>query len=267
MFIPVCVNKQLYLSTKIICMNKSFYQALLAGLMLLLASCTKESNTNVTITSVVTNNPVGEAIGGAPAIPSTAYGAFYAINQVVTDTGRTTKTGSAYAWLGSDTVTYKADAVTCAGDSLITNGSFPWYETVPGVANGFGDSTVWDITGSRTLAGFTYADKTPFPTVTNYALPQSISVSSPLVVTFSVSNPFDVIVFTLGGSKGVVSQNATTAGSVTFSVQQIGNATANGDTHVSLQIMAIKTTAFGIGNKTYYFVRQYANKQFTTAGP
>ena len=247
-------------------MNK--FNSFIAGVLLvvLLSACNKGPATMPAITGVVTNNPVGQAIGGAPAIPSTAYGAFYAINQVITDNGQTIKNGSAFGWMGNDTITLQADAVTCAGDSLNTLFS-SWYETGQPQVNGFADSTVWNITGSSILAGFTYADKTPFPTITGYTLPSGISVSSPLNVSFGVANSFDALVFTLSGSKGVVSQTATTAGSVTFSVSQINSATAAGDTHVGLQIMAIKTTAYGVGNKTYYFARQFANKQFTNTTP
>jgi len=241
-------------------------------LISLLAACNNPAYKIPPITAVVLNNPVGEAYGGAPAIPTNASGAFYAINDVVINGGQTTTVGAAFAWFQNDTATAQAGVVSCGGDSLVTqipnSGTvFPWYETTQSEVNGFSNTVTWYVGGSNVVAGLTYIDSTSFPVVTNYNLAASISASSPLTVNFAVTNPFDVIVFTLGGSKGVVHQTSTTSGSVTFSVAQIDSATAAGDSHVSLQIMPVKSVPYGIGGKTYYFVKQYAVKQYTSTTP
>jgi hypothetical protein len=242
-------------------MNKLFYIACVACLTFLFAGC-KKDNVPVVLSTIVNNNPVGEAYGGTPAIPSGAAGAFYAVNTTAIDTTHTATAGGIFAWFFNDSVTLPAGVVTCIGDTLLTqvpssSSTYPWYE---GLTNSLPSGLTWTVSGSNSVAGFNYTDYTPFPQV-NYSF-TSVSASSPFTLNYTVTNAYDVIVFTLSGSRGVVTQTATAGSSITFSVPQINSATAAGDTHLAFQAMAIKTTTVGIGGLTYYFVKQSAIKNY-----
>jgi len=242
-------------------MNKLCYISCFPVLMLLFAGC-KKDNVPQVLSTIVNNNPVGQAYGGTPAIPSTAAGAFYAVNTTSIDTTHTATAGGVFAWFGNDSSTLQAGAVTCISDTLSTqvpssSSTYPWYE---GVTSSLPGGLTWNVTGSHTVADFNYTDNTPFPQV-NYSL-GTVSTSSAFTLNYTVTNAYDVIVFTMSGSRGIVTQTATSGSSITFSVAQINSATAAGDTHLALQAMAIKTTAVGIGGLTYYFIKQSAIKNY-----
>jgi hypothetical protein len=234
-----------------------------------LAACSKPGTTNNSTPSG--SNLVSLAYGGSIAIPSTASGALYAISDNITRGGVTTVSNAAYAWFGSDTLTQQVGFVTCSGDTLATSlgsYSFNWYETEYSQLQGrnlsfSGSSVPWFISGNGTFAGFTYTDNTPFP-VANFTVPASISSSAALTVNFSITNPYDLVFCSLSDGRRVgVYSNFTSANSVTFTAAQVTAATLPGGDTVTIQIMPVVMTPFGIGGKAYYFVKQNAFAQTT----
>ena len=252
-------------------MNKFTFLAYFIALTAILGSCKKEtSNTN---NNNNTNNPLTQAIGGGPTIPSGAAGALYAVSNNIYSQGRTTTINTAYAWFGSYTTTLQAGAVTCNADTLSTaipfsNYSYPWYESQYSFLQGNmltinGNSVSWIVGGSGSVPGFIYNDNTVFP-VANFTAPSSMSANAALTVPFTITNPYDLVVCSItDGTKPQVNINVTSGNTVTFTSAQVASATTAGGETVTIQIMPIKMTSSSIGGKMYYFVKQNAFAQTT----
>lgn len=239
---------------------------LLAAFLLvaLMPGCKKDSNNISAITGVVTNNPVAALYGVAPAIPSSAAGAFYAVQETIFDSTQSLELNGAFAWFGNLTTTANAGVVTLNDfDTIALNTNLSsWYEDT-GLA--IGGPAIWTVGGSGLVAGFNYTDNNLFPgTGITFG---ALSASMPFTVTINSADPFDVIAVTLGGSKGTIYKTTTNIGSVSFSVAEINGVTTSGDTHTFMQVTGIKTAVAQIDAKTYYFVKQNVLKNLIKTGP
>ena len=244
------------------------YLVCFMAISILLGACKKETSTTVNA-----NNPQS-ALGGGPTIPSGAAGALYAISNNIVDVGGTTTLNTGYAWFGSYTNTQQAGVVLCSSDTLstlvspLTTANFPWYESSYSLFQGneltfTGNAVPWVVTGSGSVAAFSYTDNAVWP-VANFTVPSSISSSAALTVSFSITNPYDLIICSIyDGTKQQANVTLTSGTSVTFTAAQVASATTAGGETVTIQIMPIKLTSSNIGGKTYYFVKQNGFAQTT----
>ena len=89
----------------------------LLALLTLVSACQKDDDTNNNNNNN-NSNPLSQALGGSPSIPSGAAGALYAVNNYVeSDDGfvgtQIDELGTAYAWFDSYTTTTNAGIVSC----------------------------------------------------------------------------------------------------------------------------------------------------------
>src|SRR5688572_11567227 len=95
----------------------------LALILSTVSSCKKDDDDDNNNNNNNTNNPLSQALGGSPTIPSDAAGALYAVNNyVISDDGfgdmDTTELGTAYAWFESYATTTNAGTVSCNTSEL-----------------------------------------------------------------------------------------------------------------------------------------------------
>ncbi len=255
--------------------KKISFLPLFACALILISSCKKDDDNNNNNNN--NNNPLSQSLGGSPTIPSDAYGALYSVNNhVVYDDGSgtlvTDDVGSGYAWFESYTATKDAGTVTVNTEEIVNNFGgtpLPWYYTIWGVIDFIsgGNTATWEVTGNSStgVAGFTHTDNTAFPKC-NFTAPASVNLNNSLTVTASYTQANDAVFFTIyaAGSQKITKSVGAGVTSATFSSAELKSIAASG-TQIGIQVMPVKLTPVMTGGKKYYFVKQWAYAQFSTA--
>ena len=246
----------------------------LLALLTLVSACQKDDDTNNNNNNN-NSNPLSQALGGSPSIPSGAAGALYAVNNYVeSDDGfggtQIDELGTAYAWFDSYTTTTNAGIVSCNTTELnntFAGTSLPWYYTLSSYLDFSGTNTAaWSVAGANGVTGFTYTDNTAFPKC-NFTVPASISRSNGLTVNNTNTGSNDAVFYTLyaAGAQKVTKSMPANSTSATFTAAEIQSVAPVSGTQVGVQVMPVKLTPVTQNGKTYYFVKQWAYAKFTTA--
>ncbi|HLP49660.1 MAG TPA: hypothetical protein VK154_02190 [Chitinophagales bacterium] len=245
-----------------------------ASLLMLVSACKKDDDDNNNNNNQ--NNPLSTALGGSPEIPTGAAGALYAVNNyVVSDDGfggtQVDELGTAYAWFDSYVTTKNAGVVSCNSSEIentFAGTTLPWYYSFGSYIDFSSTNTAdWSVEGDAGsgVTGFTHTDNTPFPKC-NFTVPASINRNSSLTITSTNVGSNDAVFYTLygQGTPKVTKSMPANATSATFTAAEVQSVSSSGSM-VGIQVMPVKLTPVTKNGKTYYFVKQWAYAQFTTA--
>jgi hypothetical protein len=250
--------------------NPVLYLLLFA--LLTVSSCKKDNNNN----NNSQPNPLSQALGGSPTIPAGAAGALYSVNNhVIADDGygtlETTDVGTAYAWFDSYTSTKDAGTVsvnTVEIEHSFSGQALPWYYSLMDFPDFSSTNTAsWTVAGNSLagVTGFTHTDNTAFPKC-SFTVPSSVNLNNSLTVNFTNTTSNDAVFVTIyaQGSLKVTKSLAANATSASFTSAELKSITSSGG-QLGIQVMPVKLTSATINGKTYYFVKQWAFAQFTSA--
>ncbi len=247
----------------------------LLALLTMVSACKKDDDTNNNNNNNNNSNPLSQALGGSPSIPSGAAGALYAVNNYVeSDDGfggtQVDEIGTAYAWFDSYTTTTNAGIVSCNATELnssFAGTSLPWYYTLGSFLDFSSTNTAeWSVAGANGVTGFTHTDNTAFPKC-NFSVPAVISRSSSLTITNTNVGTNDAVFYTLytQGSQKINKAMPANSTSVTFTAAEIQSVAPVSGTQIGVQVMPVKLTQVTKNGKSYYFVKQWAYGKIITA--
>lgn len=246
----------------------------LLALLTLVSACKKDDDTNNNNNNN-TSNPLSQALGGSPSIPSGAAGALYAVNNYVESYDedgalQIDQIGTAYAWFDSYITTTNAGTVSCNTTELsnsFAGTSLPWYYTIGSYLDFSSTNTAnWSVAGANGVTGFTHTDNTAFPKC-NFTVPASISRSNGLTINNTNVGSNDAVFYTLyaAGSQKITKSMSANATSATFTAAEIQSVAPVSGTQIGVQVMPVKLTQVTKNGKSYYFVKQWAYAKFTVA--
>lgn len=249
----------------------------LLALLTLVSACKKDDDNNNNNNNNNNSNPLSQALGGSPAIPSGAAGALYAVNNYVESYDedgalQIDQIGTAYAWFDSYTSTKDAGTVSCNTydlDNNLLGSALPWYYTLNGYLDFSSTNTAqWSVAGNSStgVTGFNYTDNTTFPKC-SFSVPSAISRNSALTITNTNIGSNDAVFYTLytQGSQKINKAMPANSTSVTFTAAEIQSVAPVSGTQIGVQVMPVKIKDVSLNGKTYYFVKQWAYGKIITA--